>query len=221
MDSNPDLANKIADVIEQYVIEQNLGGGDMINQFDGVPPMNAPGAPGAPGAPSMPGMSGMGPMLGPMGGTTTMPGMVAPAGPTVPPDLLERINALEEGHANIALDRELANAKQQYEQLKNHFPILPDLNEKEILQIAFDNGGMPLNQALQLWAMQKLQEGEGTVADRITAATLNKSKANGLPAVEGKGGSIPSGEQAPPQSMKEARGRARDMLRALFAQPTG
>lgn len=221
LQQDPELAGKVADLIEQHY------GGGTVNDLTpggGMPHM-AHGDMG-----DMGGMGSMGGPVGPIGpmapaGPAGPPGVAPPmAGPTpaaVPPELIDRLNRLEQSHANMALDKELADAKQEYAALKEQIPILPDLNDNELLQIALDKGGLPLKDALALWAVQKMREGEGTVADRIMAAMMEKSKAKGLPSPEGKGGAIPSGEAQPPQSLKEARSLAKDRLKALFSSMPG
>lgn len=131
-----------------------------------------------------------------------------------------RLSRLEKTHANEAIERELSEARREYDNMKNHFPILPDLNDNELLQIALQYDGLPLKEALNLWVMRKLQEGEGTVADRITAAKMEQSKAQNLPRVEGKGGGIPTGNQEPPRNFREARRRAREYLASIVGGPT-
>lgn len=187
--SNPDLANRVADVIEEF-----LGGGN--TSRDKQQPAVSATAPTTPSVAS------------------------------VPPNLLAlmqaldgRLSRLEKSQADMALERELAETKQEYERLKEHFPILPELSDKEILQIALQFEGLPLKEALYLWAMRKLQEGEGSVADRLVAARIEQSKNNQVPRVETKGGGIPAGTQEPPQTFREARKRAKEFLAAIAGGP--
>lgn len=194
--SNPELANRVADVIEEFII-------------------------GKGGNRSMPREEGTGP-TGVMMNPTAAP-------QTIPTEQLMsliqaldgRLSNIEKANANMALERELAETKQEYEKLKEHFPILPDLDEKDILQIALQYDGLPLKQALYLWAMQKLQEGEGPVVDRLVAAKIEQSKSNQAPRVESKGGNIPAGTQEPPKNFREARKRAREFLAAISGGPLG
>lgn len=130
-----------------------------------------------------------------------------------------RVARLEKTHADMALEKELAETKQEYEKLKEHFPILPELNDKELLQLALQFEGLPLKEALYLWAMRKMQEGEGSVADRLVAARIEQSKGSQAPRVETKGGGIPAGTQEPPQNFREARRRAKEFLAAIAGGP--
>ncbi|WP_026487641.1 hypothetical protein [Caldanaerobius polysaccharolyticus] len=195
--SNPDLANRVADVIEEF-----FGGGE--KQVAKETPTSSPST------------------LTPTGAA----GQGTPGG-GMPPELMAlvqvldgRLSRLEKSQADMALEREMADTKQEYERLKEHFPILPDLNDKEILQIALQYDGLPLKEALYLWAMQKLQEGEGSVADRLVAARIEQSKNNQAPRVETKGGGIPAGTQEPPKNFREARRRAKEFLEAIAGGPT-
>ncbi len=204
LQSDPQLAAKIADTIEQHY----MGG---VNMFD----ISGPDTAGTAAAPNVP--SSLPAANAPIGNVPP----AATSAQSVPNDLIDRLSRIEQAQANMALDRELADVRKEYEDLKAQIPILPDLNDNELLKIALDNDGIPLKNALAIWAMQKMREGDGTIADRLMAAMMDKSKARGLPAVEGKGGSIPSGEAPPPQSMKDARNLAKERLRALFSSNPG
>ncbi|BCV23296.1 hypothetical protein [Gelria sp. Kuro-4] len=204
LQNDPELALKIADVIEQH-----YGGGSM---FDN-------------GAPGMPPASPMAPANPPA--TPTPPaaqaaqGIAPSAGAAIPPELIDRLGRVESAQADMMLERELGEAKQEYATLKEQLPILPDLNDQELLQIALERDGLPLKEALYIWAMQKMKSGEGPIADRIAAAVMSKSKARGLPPVEGKGGTIPSGEAPQATSLKQAQAMAKDRLRAMFSSTPG
>jgi hypothetical protein len=199
LERDPELTRKIADLIEQH-----YGGGN-VNELGGVPQAA--------------------PTAAPMGAVNAQPAMPTPTPPVpsaptvVPPELMERLNRVEQAQANLAVEKELEEARKEYEALKEQMPILPELNDQELIQIAIDRNGLPLKDALALWAWQKMREGEGTIADRLMAAMMSKSKAKGLPAVEGKGGMVPSGETPQINSMKDARNIAKDRLRALFSAP--
>lgn len=195
---DPGLAAKMADLIEHH-----YGGGNM-EGYSFAPEVPAPAA--TPPATSVP------------PATTPQP---AASQQALPPELLARLDRVEQEQANMAVERELADVRKEYEALKQDFPILPELADEELLQIALDKGGIPLKDALLIWAVDKMRQGETPVADRITAHMLEQSKAKKLPGVEGKGGSIPSGEAQPPQSLKEARAFAKDRLKALFGGVSG
>lgn len=234
MQADPALARKIADVIEQHYSSNTEGGNQSMNEhgnqgspmpgMEGNPAATAPaggavpaGAMGPVSAPAAP--ISQAPAMGPAQGAPEMSG--AQQQMNIPPELINRLQNVERGQAQMSLDRELAEAKNDYQQIKEQLPILPDLNDKELLQVSYNKGGMPLKDALIYWAWNKLQEGsgEGTLADRIMAQKMNQSQTGGLPKVEGKGGGIPSGAEAPPESMKEARQRAKNEIFARFAQP--
>lgn len=220
IESDPALAEKIAGVIENH-----LGGASMENMQPGGAmaanmPGPAPGNMGPAGGNMGPAAATAGPAA-PMGQMGQMGPMGQPGPANLPPEIMDRLSRIEHTTADMALEREIGEAKQEYDALKDHFPILPELNDREILQIALDKGGLPLKDALLLWAMQKMREGEGSVADRITAAKMEASKAKGLPKVEGKGGAIPSGEAKPPENMKDARAMAKEKLRAMFSAMPG
>jgi len=135
-----------------------------------------------------------------------------------------RLGAMEQRYAEQALQNELAEARKEYEVIKEDFPILPELNDQEILQIAYDKKGIPLKDALYLWAVNKMRAGgedQGKAADRIVAAMMEKSKTSNLPAVEGKGGATPTEEAPPPTTFRQARRGIREFLQAMGAGVTG
>lgn len=189
--NNPELANRIADTIEEFF----SGGGQ---KETAVPPQTT--APQS--QQSAPADSGLSPAI--MAVLQALDG---------------RLSQLERHQANMELDRELAETKKEYEKLKEHFPILPELSDNEILQIAVEREGLPLKDALYLWAVQKLMEGDGTVADRLVAAKIEQSKGKQAPPVESKGGGIPAGTQEPPTTFREARRRAKEFLATLMGGP--
>lgn len=157
------------------------------------------------------------PAAGPAGAVPTVPA-TAPAG--VPEDLLKRIAALEEARENDELEKQLAAARKVYDTaLKQHLPILPDMDEQAVLQMVLKIAENPVEAAAKLYALEKALEGEGTLADRLIAKHMEASKAKGMPRVEGPGGAIPMGAHKMPESMREAHSRAREMLRALFGTP--
>lgn len=208
MTENPDLANKVADLIEQHFNPKAAA-----PQAQGAVPSLGAGAPGFPqqgaAAPGMPGTpGGFDPSM-----FAQMVQMTQAMG--------QRLGLLEQQSADAMLKEELNQAKQEYEKLKNEFPILPDLNDREIMQIALERNGLPLNDALYLWAVQKMREGEGSPADRIAALMMQKSAANKVPDVEGKGGSAPSGEAPPPTNFRQARRGAKELLSAMLGGVTG
>lgn len=140
----------------------------------------------------------------------------------IPQELIDRLNRLERGQADLALERELNNARQLYKNLQNDFPILPDLNETELLRIAAQYPGLPLEQAVNIWAMQQMRSGEGTSpAERIMAAMMEKQQQEQPPAPEGRGGSAPSGEAPPPKNFRQARKGIRELLAAIDRGVTG
>lgn len=195
----PDLADKIADVIEGYFVDNASGksaqkrGNVNPAQLQRVPSTSA---------------------------TIGLGGVRQPDVTSLLTALEGRLSKLEKYQADTALDKELMEAKSLYESMKEHFPVLPDLNDKELLQIALQYDGLPLKEALNLWVMRKLTEGEGTVADRIVAAKMEQSKTQNLPKVEGKGGGIPAGTQEAPKNFREARKRAKEYLMSVISGPT-
>lgn len=232
MQQDPSLAAEISDTIRQHYegIDQqgqpNTNGGVNMEDIGGLPQGgDFSGAQGTPMTPQdmstmpqgMPGMQGT-------QGTPTM-SQTTTQGGNIPPEILDRLNAIEQAQANIALDKELADTKQEYEKLKENLPTLPELDDKELIQIALQKNGLSLKDALYLWAMQKILSNDtnngGTAADNIVATMLNNSKAKNLPQVEGKGGSVPSGASEPPASIKEANNVAKNKLKALFSSMAG
>lgn len=226
MQQDPSLAAEISNTIKQHYegIDQqgqpNTNGGVSMEDI-GVLPQGGDfsGAQGMPMAPQeMPAMpQGMQGMQG-------VPQTTVPGG-NIPPEILDRLNSIEQAQANIALDKELADTKQEYEKLKQNLPTLPELDDKELIQIALQKNGLPLKDALYLWAMQKILSNDtnngGTAADNIVATMLNNSKTKNLPQVEGKGGSVPSGASEPPTSIREANNVAKNKLKALFSSMAG
>jgi hypothetical protein len=221
MQQDPALAAEISNTIKQHYegIDQqgqpNPNGGVNMDEIGGLPQgSDFSGIPQAGGMPNMP----IPPTVsqGALGGV--------PQGGTVPPEILDRLNSIEQTQASIALDKELADTKQEYEKMKENLPTLPELDDKELVQIALQKNGLPLKDALYLWAMQKLLSGDknsGTAAENIVATMLNNSKAKNLPQVEGKGGSVPSGASEPPTSIREANNVAKNKLKALFSSMAG
>lgn len=220
MQQDPSLAAEISNTIKQHYegIDQqgqpNTNGGVSMEDI-GVLPQGGDFSGGAQGMPMAPQEMPVMPQ-----GT---PGM--PPGGNIPPEILDRLNSIEQAQANIALDKELADTKQEYEKLKQNLPTLPELDDKELIQIALQKNGLPLKDALYLWAMQKMLSNDnnngGTAAENIVATMLNNSKAKNLPQVEGKGGSVPSGASEPPTSIREANNVAKNKLKALFSSMTG
>lgn len=216
LEQDPELAAKIADTIEQhysggvsdYMVTPtpNLPAGGTMAEFT-ASTASVPAAPAAP-----------------VSSTTPSP-TAAPETPNsgsgLPEEFIQRLERLEISQAEAELDRELAAVRDEYNKLKEQLPVLPDLNEQEILQIAYDRGGLPLKDAFNIWVAQALMSapGEGSIADRIVAAVMQKSKTNTLPRVEGRGGSIPSGEGAKPTSVKEANAMVKDLIKAMRGFP--
>lgn len=222
LEQDPELTRKIANLIEEHY------GGGMMGGFGEVPtmPTMAPASGFGASAPTeatpVPGFGAPTPAAPTSGfGAPTATPTPGATGASLPPELLERLDRVEQSQADMAVQRELEEARQEYEAMKEQLPILPEMDDQELIQIALDKGGLPLQDALVLWAMQKMREGEGAISDRLMAALMEQSKAKGLPSVEGKGGMIPSGEVPQPQSLREARGLAKDRLRALFSNTPG
>lgn len=155
--------------------------------------------------------------------------MSQPAAPMIPPQLVAlidqlngRLSTLEQVHADSELEKELNEAKQEYEAYKKQLPLLPDFNEKEILQTAYQLEGIPLKDALQLWIGRKLRELGGdeegeTLIDKLVAMKLDESKGKQVPPIMTKGGSAPATvEQKEPTSMREANRQVRELLGSLF-----
>lgn len=200
LDANPGLGAAVADFIERYL----AGGGR-------VPEMQA----GHGGMP-MAGHAGM-PAAGP-----TVPA-AAPAGaPAASPieELVKRLEALEAARDDEELDKRLRGAREMYDgTLKKHLPILPDMDEQQVLQAVLKMAEDPVKYAAMIYALEKALEGEGTLSERLIAKHMEGSKAAGLPKVEGPGGAIPAGTAKKPESMREGHMRAKEMLKALFGTP--
>lgn len=128
---------------------------------------------------------------------------------------------MEQFAADMALERELTQAKQAYESLKKHFPILPELDERELLTMGAKYPSLPLTESLWLWARDKLLSGDQPVADRIFKAVMEKSAVRDHPPIEGKGGSMPNVPPEPPKSFRAAHASVRDFIRSLSQGVTG
>ena len=150
-------------------------------------------------------------------------------GQMIPPQLMAlidqlngRLSALEQVHADSELEKELNEVRQEYEAYKKQLPLLPDFDEKEILQIAYQLEGIPLKDAFQLWIGRKLRELGGdeegeTLIDKLVAMKLDESKGKQVPPIMTKGGSAPAtAEQKEPTSMREANRQVRELLDSLF-----
>jgi hypothetical protein len=132
-----------------------------------------------------------------------------------------RLRYVEQALADIALKEELNQARQAYENLKQHFPILPDLSEQELLQLASRYHNVPLPELVKMYAVEKLASGDRPAAERILQTQLQKSAVKDLPPVEGPGGGIPQVPSEAPQSFRQARRGVRDFIEALRSGVTG
>lgn len=215
MNTDPDLRQKMADLIDQHV-KGSANVSDMTNMgpMGNVPgPMSGGAAPNPmmnPAPPAMPAMMGQQP---------AMANQPQQGGP----EYDARLDALEQAIAEGRFDKELAEAKAAYEAVNQHFggllPPLDETAEKAIAKLALDNNGLSMKEAAKLWAMQQAMSGEGTFADRVMAKKMENPKTAGLPKVEGPGGGIPSGAQQPPQNLKDANRMAKEVLRAAWNRP--
>lgn len=191
---HPQLAERVADVIGNY-----FEGGAGMEQAQG------------PALGQVPEQQAYGQAVG-SGGLTAMQQPTAPG----IGDLLKRVEALERGHADLLLDKELEQARREYERLAQQLPVLPEFDEKAILQIAMEHPGVSLDRIIKMWAVDKALEGEGSLADRLIAKRMEQSKASKPPKVEGPGGSVAANYAEPPKDRKEALARAREIARAMF-----
>jgi len=195
LSSDPGLANAVADAIERY-----LQGGAGMQTVQSEQTQQVAGS----------------------GGSEETTTEAASQEASVPPEIMERLSRLERGQAEVALEKEMNNAKQLYNQLTEEFPILPELNEQELLRIATQYPGLPLDKAVNVWAVDKMRDGEGgTPAERIMAAMMEKQQSEQPPAPEGRGGSAPSGEAPPPRNFRQARRGIRELLDAIDRGVTG
>lgn len=199
---HPRLAEQVAEVIGRY-----FEGGDRMEQMYGQ--MTEGGMHGQ--------MMGGG-MHGQMMEGGAASGSATAQQASVPGigDLLKRVEMLERGHADLALERELEQARREYEKLAQQLPVLPEFDEKAILQAALEHPGVPLSRIVKMWAVDKALEGEGSLADRLIAKRMEQSKAAKPPRVEGPGGSVAANYAEPPKDRKEALARAREIARAMF-----
>lgn len=200
--SNPDLADKIAAVIEEEVSGMSNADMGSVGDVGGALPQAGQVAPAAaPGADTAPTVS------------------------TVPPDILARIDALERSAADARLNKELSEITSRYNELRQHFgDILPEsVDEKEVLQTYLDllEGRMPMHKvAIELLSLRKALNGDGLLRDRLIAAAAQNMKQP--PSLEGPGGNIagsPSTGNEPPKTSAEALRRARQLWEALQGQP--
>jgi hypothetical protein len=128
--------------------------------------------------------------------------------------------------ADYQLDRELAQARQRYEQLRQHYgDILPsDFNEMErpVLEKynAILQGQVPPHElAVLLAAAEKLHSGDAPLRDRILAAVAQQAPA--APPVEGRGGMAPATSEKPPiaKTTAERMERLRELWRSMMQNP--
>ncbi len=193
LDANPGLGAAVADFIERY-----LTGGGTVAGTQAAAPAAMPAA-----APAVTGM--------------------APAGaPAAAPtdELARRLEALETARDDEEFDKRLRGAREMYDgTLRKHLPVLPDMDEQQVLQAVLKIADDPVKYAAMVYALEKALEGEGTLSERLIAKHMEGSKAAGLPKVEGPGGAIPVGAAKRPENMREAHSRAKEMLRALMGAP--
>jgi len=210
MQADPGLASKIADVIEQHF----SGGGSMSEPLGNMPVAPEPQSSLAPPGPPAPG---------------------AAAASQVPPDLLQRLAALEQAvnHmqrplADYQLDRELAQLRQRYEQLRQHYgDVLPDkfdALERPVLEKyqAILQGQIPPHELAFLAALSEtLHSGDTPLKDRILAAVAKQAPQ--APRVEGPGGMAAANEEKPPvaRTTAERMERLKELWRTIMSQNPG
>lgn len=204
-DEDPTLASKVADFIEhELTLKGSVGTVSMPeSQMGSATAASMQGAP----------MTNPGPATMPQGGQD--PGFQSNP-------FEERLGYVENAYADMALERELGAAKQAYDAMKTHFPILPEFNDKAILEFMVQNQIPSIARAAQLWGMEEMMKGEGTVASRMLTARMQNPRSANLPPVEGPGGNVASNAQLPPpSSMREAQQRARAKAESFFSGRPG
>lgn len=215
MQADPVLAGKIADLIEQH-----FGGGEQVQGVEGIPA--APAAPDT-GAAASPGAAQVPPQ----------PVAVPVADQQVPQELLQRLAALEQAVsqmqrplADYQLDRELAQLRQRYDQLRRHYgDVLPekfDELEKPVLEkyAAILEGKVPPHELALLAALSEtLHGGDTPLRDRLLAAAAKQAQQ--APPVEGRGGMAAAAEEKPPvpRTTAERMERLKELWRTLNQTP--
>lgn len=204
MKSNPEVAARIADVLESVVLGKE------------EPMMSVPVPP-----------TGQEPMgHGPMGPGPMGPGHVVTGTqtqPSVDPAVIARLEEIERQMANHEVDRELSRVVGKYGQLRSHFgDVLPEsLEEKALLQKVHEvitGKASPFDVALAVLLLEQATSGDGTLRDRILA-----SAAKGMqkpPAVEGRGGGVATSEGTPDVS-KMSTTQLMDYIKGAVAARRG
>jgi len=135
--------------------------------------------------------------------------------------LEERLRRMEQFIADLALREELNQAKQAYNEYKKHLPVLPDLDERELLQLAGKYPGLPLQEVAWQLVKQKLLSGDQPAAERIFKIMMEQSAVKDVPPVEKGGGNIPDIPPEEPTSFRAARRSVRDLIAMLNKGITG
>lgn len=172
--ANPEIADKIADVLENLGKEEPKG---MMQQAAGTAP--------------------------PMGGPVPEAPAVAPqgvAGPAIDPLTQARLEEIERQLADFEVDKELSRLSGRYSQLRPHFgDVLPEsLEEKALLKKVHEiatGRASPFDLALSALLLEQITSGEGTLRDRLLAAAAKNVQKP--PAVEGRGGGVATAEGSP------------------------
>jgi len=207
--SDPAVADKIIKVLE--------GGEkmDTTNQAAGqMPPAGTPGA--------MP------------------PGTAPPpAGQQLSPEVLSRLAQIEQAMTAVnntlgeyRLDKELADMRGKYGQLRNHFgEALPEdfgAIERTALEKYRDliENKLPMHEvALHMAAMEKALADNTPLRDRLIAAAAQKAQSAGPPPTpQGRSGGIPAAGEAGPQvysTSADRMGALRELWRSLQSQNAG
>ena len=143
-----------------------------------------------------------------------MPSAPPGAGPQATPPQDDRLGVLE---ARFDLQDEMGEARKEYESLRGEFPMLPEFDRKAILTFVKDHTYMPLSEAVELFVMQQVRQGEGSLSDRLIASRMTNRPT--APRVMGPGGAAAGGvKQEPPKDMAEANQFAKRRAEEFFDQ---
>lgn len=219
LQQDPELANKIADVLEQH-----FGGGEQMNNQQDLPVQSA--APAQ--APPM--QAGPAPEVQPS--LVQSPPVQASS---VPPEVMQEVAALKQALAPLQAiaqdyqaDREASRLRQRYDQLRQHYGDLLPQDIAELSQPLSDkynaivNGQVsPYELALLLAASDKLHGGDAPLKDRLLASVAQQG--TNAPPVEGIRGVAPSTEQKRPipRTTAERMEQLKQMWSTLMQQQPG
>ena len=188
--SDPELATKVADLIESH-----FSGGENMPTPDA---MIAPAGEPVVATPQASNETAVSPQM---------------------QQIMEQLGMMQKGFSDMQLEKALNQARDFHGNvLKKHLPIVGDMNEQALLNEwkRLLEEGPSSEDALLIAAMRDLMQGDTSLADRLLAHHAENAPAKSLPRVEGKGGSQPTGETPPPSNMRESNRAAKERVHAFF-----